>query len=227
VGVLHERLGPPGVSEQPTLFETPAVREADVPDLPELEPTERLTWDLQTHQAARRHPMTLARRALQDLEIRPVETCYRFGRHVPVRSGGPPPRLTIAGLAILRQRPSTAKGVTFVTLEDETGFIQCIVYPQVWSAYEHIFTGGHLIVRGKLQIEGNWRGLIVEEAWRLDGIFGGYEGHPSASGGRDRWIRSVDPSRASIVAPGQSRIEAGRLNPSTDGEAAPNGSDDE
>ena len=227
VGVLHERLGPPGVSEQPTLFETPAVREADVPDLPELEPTERLTWDLQTHQAARRHPMTLARRALQDLEIRPVETCYRFGRHVPVRSGGPPPRLTIAGLAILRQRPSTAKGVTFVTLEDETGFIQCIVYPQVWSAYEHIFTGGHLIVRGKLQIEGNWRGLIVEEAWRLDGIFGGYEGHPSASGGRDRWIRSVDPSRASIVAPGQSRIEAARPDSSAGRGDAPNGSDDE
>ena len=192
VGVLEERLGGSGRQEQPTLFEMPAVTDEDIPDLPELDPTERLTWDLETHQAARQHPMTLARRALEDLEIRPVETCYRFGRHVPIRSGGPPPRLTIAGLAILRQRPSTASGVTFLTLEDETGFIQCIVYPQVWSTYEHVLTGGHLIVRGKLQIEGNWRGLIVEEAWRLNGIFGGYEGHPSASGGRDRWIRSPE-----------------------------------
>jgi len=153
--------------------------------------SERLSWDLQTHAAARRHPMTLLRRTLQDLEIRTVDTCYRFGRYVPLQSGGPPPRLTVAGLAILRQRPSTASGVTFLTIEDETGFIQCIVHPKVWAAYEHVLTGGHIIVRGPLQVDGNWRGLVVNEAWRLDGIFGGYEGHPSASGGRDRWIRRL------------------------------------
>ena len=191
VGVLHRRLGTPGRRRQPTLFGSPVVAEADVPWMPKLADADRLSWDLQTHGAARRHPMTLARRALQDLEVRPVETCYRFGRYVPLRASGPPPRLTVAGLAILRQRPSTASGVTFLTIEDETGFIQCIVYPQVWAAYEHVLTAGHVIVRGPLQVEGNWRGLVVEEAWRLDGIFGGYEGHPSASGGRDRWIRSL------------------------------------
>lgn len=192
VGVLQERVGPAGtVREQPTLFETPMVSDDDIPNLPELEPSERLGWDLETHRAARRHPLTLSRRALQDLEVRPIETCYRFGRAVSLSRGDPPPRLTVAGLAILRQRPSTASGVTFLTLEDETGFIQCVVYPQVWSTYEHVLTSGQIIVRGKLQVEGNWRGLIVEEAWRLDGIFGGYEGQPSASGGRDRWVQSA------------------------------------
>jgi len=188
VGVIHERIGTSGQNTEPTLFETKAVTSEDIPDLPQLESIERLSWDLETQGAAREHPMTLARRSLQDLEIRTVDTCYRFGRAVPMERGGPPPRLTIAGIAILRQRPSTAKGVTFLTVEDETGFIQCIVYPQVWSTYEHVLTGGHVIVRGKLQVEANWRGLIVEEAWRLNGIFGGYEGHPSASGGRDRLV---------------------------------------
>ena len=191
VGVLNERLGAPGERMAPTLFNQPVVADEDVPYLPSLSESERLSWDLQTHAAARRHPMTLLRRTLQDLEIRTVDTCYRFGRYVPLQSGGPPPRLTVAGLAILRQRPSTASGVTFLTIEDETGFIQCIVYPKVWAAYEHVLTGGHVIVRGPLQVDGNWRGLVVNEAWRLDGIFGGYEGHPSASGGRDRWIRRL------------------------------------
>lgn len=200
VGVLHERIGETGLQSQPTLFDTPVVTSDDIPELPELDSSERLSWDLETHGAARRHPMTLARRALQELEIRTVETCYRFGRVVPLEPEGPPPRLTIAGLTILRQRPSTANGVTFLTVEDETGFIQCIVYPQVWSTYEHVLTGGHVIVRGKLQVDGNWRGLIVEEAWRLDGIFGGYEGHPSASGGRDRWIQQPASSESTLAS---------------------------
>ncbi len=191
VGVLHQRLGAPGQCLAPSLFDQPVVGAEDCPELPALTESERLSWDVQMHAAARRHPMTLLRRTLQDLEIRTVDTCYRFGRYVPLRSDGPSPRLTVAGLSILRQRPSTASGVTFLTIEDETGFIQCIVYPQVWAAYEHVLTAGHVIVRGPLQVDGNWRGLVVNEAWRLDGIFGGYEGHPSASGGRDRWIRTV------------------------------------
>lgn len=198
VGVLHERIGEPGRKAEPRLFDNPVVTSEDVPDLPELEADERLSWDLETHRAARKHPLTLVRRSLQELEIRTIDTCYRFGQAVPLDNQGPPPRLTVAGLAILRQRPSTAKGVTFLTLEDETGFIQCIVYPQVWSTYEHILTGGHVIVRGQLQIENNWRGLIVEEAWRLNGIFGGYEGHPSASGGQDRLVQKSDSSETPV-----------------------------
>ena len=205
VGVLQKRAGPSGAGrEQPTLFETPVVSEDDIPDLPELEDAERLEWDLETHRAARRHPLTLARRALQELEVRPIETCYRFGRAVSLSPGDPPPRLTVAGLAILRQRPSTASGVTFLTLEDETGFVQCVVYPQVWSTYQHVLTSGQVIVRGKLQVEGNWRGLIVEEVWRLKGIFGGYEGQPSASGGRDRWVQSASSKAVGSTARGSS-----------------------
>ena len=192
IGVLHQRIGSPGRSEQRSLFTEPIVTEKDVPELPSLSEEERLSWDLETHRAARRHPMTLYRRQLMDLEIRPIETCYAFGRDVPIQKGGTPPILTVAGISILRQAPSTANGTMFLTLEDETGYIQCVCFPQVRSTYEHVLTGESAIVRGQLQVESNWRGLIVQEAWPLDDAFGGYKGHPSASGGRDRWIRSTE-----------------------------------
>jgi error-prone DNA polymerase len=41
----------------------------------------------------------------------------------------------VAGLVLLRQRPSTARGITFVTLEDETGAANLIVHPRTWEEY--------------------------------------------------------------------------------------------
>lgn len=192
VGVLHERHGPPGQTQQPSLFERPILTTEDVPDLPDLSERERLTWDLETHRAARRHPMTLVRRELTDLEIRPIESCRAFGRHVDVKQEGPPPKITVAGISILRQKPPTANGVMFLTLEDETGYIQCVCQPEVQQVYGHVLHSGAVIAEGELQIEGTWCGLVVTRAWHLDGIFGGYEGRASASGGRDRWVRRLE-----------------------------------
>ncbi|MEO1497337.1 MAG: error-prone DNA polymerase [Planctomycetota bacterium] len=47
-------------------------------------------------------------------------------------------RLSVAGIVLLRQRPGTAKGITFVTLEDETGVINLIVRPQIWERYYRV-----------------------------------------------------------------------------------------
>ncbi|NNE35137.1 MAG: hypothetical protein HKN13_07880 [Rhodothermales bacterium] len=175
-----------------TLFEMQAVEEADIPELPELETHERLSWDYQTHDAARSHPMALIRRTLNELEIRTIETCYRLGRYLDVGTGVTSTMITIAGLSILRQRPPTAKGVLFLTLEDETGFIQTIVQPRVLEHLDHLMTLSALIVRGQLQVMGNWRGLVVTQAWPLHGVFGGYEGYPAHTGGRDRFITTED-----------------------------------
>lgn len=188
VGVVMRRLEQERLRDLPSLFEPPRIwDETELPNLPRLTAVERISWDYQTHHAGRAHPMTLMRRELTDLEIRPIETCYRVGgAAAPMKRE---PRLTIAGIVMLRQRPPTAKGVQFVTLEDETGFIQCIVYPVLQERLDHIFVRNAMIVRGRLQIEGNWRGFIVEDAWVLDAMFGGYEGYASYSGGRDRWVR--------------------------------------
>ena len=89
----------------------------------------------------------------------------------------------------------------FLTLEDETGFIQCVIYTNVLEALDHVFSQSSLIVRGKLQVMGNWRGLVVQYAWPINGILGGYEGHPSMGGGRDRMVKQVEAvSTRSIAA---------------------------
>ncbi|MFV1981131.1 MAG: OB-fold nucleic acid binding domain-containing protein, partial [Rhodothermia bacterium] len=201
VGVLSRKLGQPGTkSAQQRLFAMPILSPDDIPSLPDLTPDERISWDFMTHRAGRVHPMTLARRSLQELEIRPIETCYRFptsgqarGRLSDIRRPTSDVIITTAGIVILRQRPPTAKGFMFVTIEDETGFIQCVVPPQAQEHLDHVLTASGLIVRGSLQTTGNWRGLILQQAWILNGIFGGYEGFAGTYGGRDQWIRQPAP----------------------------------
>src|SRR6185295_689881 len=106
----------------------------------------RLSWDYETHRAARRHPMILLRRTLTDLEIRPIATCWRFEKS-PLRTPhDAKPVLTVAGITTLRQMPPTAKGVMFITLEDESGYIQCIVLPHVQERYGALFRSAALIV---------------------------------------------------------------------------------
>ena len=75
-------------------------------------------------------------------------------------------RVSYAGLVICRQRPGTAKGVMFVTLEDETGFANLIVCEKVFQQFRTILlTTSFLGVTGKLQCNGNIVHIIVEECW--------------------------------------------------------------
>ena len=190
LGVLETRLEEPGRERTAALFDEPTVDEAlDVPELRSLGVDERLTWDYVAHGAARTHPMGLIRRALSELEVRPLSACYGLGRlGSPDRPGSYSrrrPRITTAGIAVLRQRPPTAKGVMFLTLEDETGMMQCVVRPQVLERLDHVLRSGGVIVRGTVHAAGNWRGLVVEDAWVLDNIFGGYSGHANFTSGRD------------------------------------------
>ncbi len=60
--------------------------------------------------------------------------------------------LRVAGLVILRQRPSTAKGITFVTLEDETGTCNLVVKQNIWEKYYKIARrSAAWIAHGKLE----------------------------------------------------------------------------
>ncbi|HVK38584.1 MAG TPA: OB-fold nucleic acid binding domain-containing protein, partial [Candidatus Kapabacteria bacterium] len=210
VGVLLRRLapGPPSeiagsVAQQLPLVELPALTPQDVPRLPELDERERLSWDYQMHGAARYHPMVLLRRMLTDLEVRTIDTCYRFvGPNSRTKPRGVRDAvMTVAGIATLRQMPPTANGVMFITLEDETGYLQCIVLPEVQAQFRALFRGAALIVRGRLQIHGAWRGIVVERAWQLDDALGGYSGHASAYGGTDRHV--ITPPSDLAFAPGE------------------------
>jgi error-prone DNA polymerase len=76
--------------------------------------------------------------------------------------------VTVAGLVLVRQRPGSASGVIFMTLEDETGIANTIVWPKVFETFRPVVLGARLVsVTGKLQ---NEQGVIHVVANRLDNL---------------------------------------------------------
>jgi DNA polymerase III alpha subunit len=81
------------------------------------------------------------------------------------RLGEPPAgaRVTVAGLVLVRQRPGTAKGVIFVTLEDETGTANVVVWAKVYERFRRAVIAGRLLrVTGKLQREAGVVHVVAE-----------------------------------------------------------------
>ena len=73
-------------------------------------------------------------------------------------------RITVAGLVILRQRPGTAKGVIFLTLEDETGVINVVVWRALYERFRRAVIAGRLLrVTGRLQRENAVVHVVAEE----------------------------------------------------------------
>ena len=72
-------------------------------------------------------------------------------------------RITVAGLVLIRQMPGTAKGVVFMTLEDETDIANIIVWPKVFAKNRRtVMTARFLAVRGRLQRAGIVVHVIAE-----------------------------------------------------------------
>jgi len=93
-----------------------------------------------------RHPMCLLRRHLDRYH-------YVAAGQLPDMSNGQ--RINVAGLVITKQRPGTASGVTFVTLEDESGYINLIVWKKVAEEFRSELLNARLLgIAGELQIEG-------------------------------------------------------------------------
>jgi len=146
--------------------------------------------------------MIVLRQFLADFEIRPIDMARQFGHTLPYDERKPP-IMTAAGLVMFRQRPGTARGTMFIFLEDETGYIQCICKPDVREALGEVLTESALIVRGAVQVVGPWRGIMIEEAWALSGVIGGYKGRPGGhSFGRDdretTFIAGSNPKARSV-----------------------------
>jgi error-prone DNA polymerase len=75
-------------------------------------------------------------------------------------------RFTLAGLVLVRQRPGTASGVVFVTIEDECGIANLVVWPKVFDAHRRIVMGSRLLgVSGQVQREGLVIHLVAERLW--------------------------------------------------------------
>jgi DNA polymerase III alpha subunit len=71
--------------------------------------------------------------------------------------------VTVAGLVLVRQRPGTAKGVIFLTLEDETGVANVVVWAKVFETYRRAVIAGRLLrVTGRLQREAGVTHVVAE-----------------------------------------------------------------
>jgi len=82
-------------------------------------------------------------------------------------------RVAVAGLVLVRQRPGTAAGVIFMTLEDETGVANLIVWPKAFERLRAIVIGARFVVAtGKLQSESGVVHLIVERMEDLTPMLG-------------------------------------------------------
>ncbi|MEQ8255470.1 MAG: OB-fold nucleic acid binding domain-containing protein [Roseovarius confluentis] len=85
---------------------------------------------------------------------------------VAARMDDPPDgaRITVAGLVILRQRPGTAKGVIFITLEDETGVVNIVVWRALYEKYRRAVIAGRLLrVTGRIQRQSGVVHVIAED----------------------------------------------------------------
>jgi error-prone DNA polymerase len=137
--------------------------------MPELEPDaelppmclgEQVVEDYRRlHLSLKAHPVSflradLARRGiLRHEELAAIPS----GRHV-----------TVGGLVLVRQRPGTASGVIFMTLEDETAIANTIVWPKIYEIFRPVVLGARLVsVTGKLQSES---GVIHVVAERIEDL---------------------------------------------------------
>lgn len=72
-------------------------------------------------------------------------------------------RITVAGLVLVRQRPGTAKGVIFITLEDEFGVCNVVVWQKLYQTYRRAVISGRLLrVTGRIQRESGVTHLVAE-----------------------------------------------------------------
>ncbi len=190
--------------------------------LPRMEPGEEVVEDYASLRLTlRRHPLAL---------LRP-----RLGRDVPaarlleVADGA---RVTVTGLVLVRQRPGSAKGVIFATLEDETGTANVIVWPRTFERFRRVVLTARLLrVVGTLQREGIVTHVVAEQLEDLSplldelGAASGVElaggsgdavSHPGRDEGRSPPSPRPAPPRPVRPAPRHPREQAKVLFPSRD-----------
>jgi error-prone DNA polymerase len=108
------------------------------------------------------HPVSFVREKLQQLRIIPTQT-LSTGRNGDF--------VKVAGLVLVRQRPGTASGVVFITIEDETGIANLVVFRQLFDKYRKpILQSKLLLVEGTLQREGEVIHIIAERCHNLSSL---------------------------------------------------------
>jgi error-prone DNA polymerase len=130
-------------------------REVQV-ELPLMNPAQHVAEDYRTTSLSlKAHPIGFFREELDRMGVVPAER---------LKSLRDRRRLSVGGLVLVRQRPGTAKGVVFLTLEDETGIANIVVWRDAFEANRRLVMGASfLVVRGQLQRAGDVIHLVAEQ----------------------------------------------------------------
>ena len=136
-----------------------SIATAAIPSFDDLSAFEQITWDYRTSDhSTRGHILEPLRDQLAKLGLPDAQSISQM------RDGA---RARYAGIVICRQRPETAAGVLFMTLEDETGFVNLVLWPQVFRKFSVISqTTSFLGASGKIQSHNSIVHLVVDKLWR-------------------------------------------------------------
>lgn len=137
------------------LFDALDAEESPVP-LPPMDPLQEVLADYgSSGLTLRQHPMSFLRGMLEQRGVVPASALAILPVNTIVK---------VAGIVLLRQRPGTAKGITFVTLEDETAMFNLIVRPEVWEQHHRVARSADvMLVHGWLQREADIIHVLVQE----------------------------------------------------------------
>jgi error-prone DNA polymerase len=134
-----------------------AACESAIPLLPPMPPLQQVLQDYKhTGLSLKRHPMVFLRPILQERNVCTTEQ-IRDPRFKPYGSWA-----TVAGLVLVRQRPSSAAGVIFVTIEDETGCANIMIRPSVLPRCKKALGGTILLFSGKVERVGQVMHVLAQ-----------------------------------------------------------------
>lgn len=108
------------------------------------------------------HPVSFARAKLAMSHVLPNQSLSAYKNGELVR---------VSGLVLVRQRPGTASGIVFITLEDETGIANIVVFKHLFNKYrKEILQSKLLMIEGKLQIEGEVIHVVAQKCYNMSGL---------------------------------------------------------
>ena len=171
-------------------------------NLPVMGPGEEIIEDYASLRLSLKgHPLTLLRDVLQSAGVK---------RAIDLNAARDGDKVTHAGLAIVRQRPGTASGVVFITLEDETGIANLVVWSKVMEQHRReIMTATLLGVSGRFQRKDNVTHIVAEKLVDLSGMLQSLSDNTKISrqsGGHPRnlrWATGSGGATAPTATPSQ------------------------
>jgi error-prone DNA polymerase len=131
--------------------------------LPEMSIEQHVIEDYRTLSLSlKAHPLSFVRDKLSKLNVISNAQLMNCKDRTKVR---------VAGLVLIRQRPGTASGIVFVTIEDETGSANLVVFSNLFATYRKEIVHSHLLmVEGKMQKEGEVIHVVVQKCYDLSGL---------------------------------------------------------